>query len=111
MCFSLSFITHYGSVLDGRELHPAALLATSMAIAKSAALLSSTPLYEHLTSVFPPRSPSSLSLPIPITSLLAGGCGKLRVREYCIIPLPGRYTVHLHVTALVHMHTCSQKFT
>ena len=60
-------------------------------MAKSAAILSGLPLYSHLTSALSSSSSSSVSLPTPLTSLLAGGAGKLRVREFCILPLPGRY--------------------
>lgn len=82
----------YMYIVDGRELHSSALLATSLAVAQSAALLTGTPLYNHLTTtLMSPPDTSSLSLPAPVTSLLTGGCGKLKVREFCIIPLPGRY--------------------
>lgn len=47
---------------EGKELHPSALLATSLALAKAAAQLSNHPLHDYLISVFsPPPSSSSSS--------------------------------------------------
>ena len=73
--------------------HPSALQALSWATALAASSLSHTPLFLHLASVLGPAAgggfQEKLSLPLPVLAAIAGGCGKLKLKEFYLSPLPG----------------------
>lgn len=73
------------------KLHPGALQATSFGTAIAGASLLNSPLYLHLANTYFPET-QKFTMPTPVVSILTGGhlgCGKLRMREFCLVPLPG----------------------
>ena len=73
------------------KLHPGALQATSFGAAIAGASLLKSPLYLHLANTYFPET-QKFTMPTPVVSILTGGhlgCGKLKMREFCLVPLPG----------------------
>lgn len=92
LCFHLSATkTILISPLGEQKLHPSCLQTTSFAAAIAGASLLKSPLYLHLASTYFPET-QRFTMPTPVVSVLTGGhlgCGKLKIREFCLTPLPG----------------------
>lgn len=96
----------FSSSGDGTKLpHPSAVSAVSWASALAASRLCCVPLFLHLSSVLQPAPSAGVmerpSLPLPVLTVLAGGCGKLKFKEFCLSPLPDGSPLQDQTAALI----------